>query len=164
LAAPRISLRTMRALWPLAWLLLFRPSPRVQLFEPWRHFLLRLWGADVHKEARVYPSAWIEEPWSVDLGEYSMVGEGAQLWGLAILMHHAVVSQQAAVDCSTLCHDSWVCARAYVHNAEIGAGAVVGACAVVTDQNIPPYAVVAGNPARVIKQRELKCEPSSACP
>ncbi|HPD93608.1 MAG: CatB-related O-acetyltransferase [Rhodobacter sp.] len=34
----------------------------------------------------------------------------------------------------------------------IGAGAIVAACAVVT-RDVPPYAVVAGNPARVVKHR-----------
>lgn len=34
----------------------------------------------------------------------------------------------------------------------IGTGAVVGACAVVT-KDVPDYAVVAGNPARIIKYR-----------
>ncbi|MCB1411428.1 MAG: CatB-related O-acetyltransferase [Rhodobacter sp.] len=34
----------------------------------------------------------------------------------------------------------------------IGAGAIVAACAVVT-RDVPPYAVVAGNPARVVKSR-----------
>ncbi|MBV8923397.1 DapH/DapD/GlmU-related protein, partial [Bradyrhizobium sp.] len=32
----------------------------------------------------------------------------------------------------------------------IGEGAVVGACSVVT-RDVPPFAVVAGNPARVIR-------------
>ena len=33
----------------------------------------------------------------------------------------------------------------------IGDGAVLGSCAVVT-HDVPPYAVVAGNPAKVIKE------------
>jgi len=34
----------------------------------------------------------------------------------------------------------------------IGKGAIIGACAVVT-KDIPPYAIVAGNPAKIIKYR-----------
>jgi acetyltransferase-like isoleucine patch superfamily enzyme len=34
----------------------------------------------------------------------------------------------------------------------IGDGAVLGACSVVT-QNVPPYAIVAGNPARIVRYR-----------
>ena len=35
---------------------------------------------------------------------------------------------------------------------EIGSGAIVAARSVLT-QNVPPYAIVAGNPARVVKTR-----------
>jgi serine acetyltransferase len=34
----------------------------------------------------------------------------------------------------------------------IGDGAVVGACSVLTE-DVPPYAIVAGNPARLIRYR-----------
>ncbi|MBB5480255.1 acyltransferase [Micromonospora parathelypteridis] len=49
--------------------------------------------------------------------------------------------------------DVWVGTRAVIlHGVTIGRGAVIGAGAVVT-RSVPPYAVAAGNPARVIRLR-----------
>lgn len=49
--------------------------------------------------------------------------------------------------------DVWIGARAIIlKKVTIGKGAVVGAGSVVT-KNVPPYAVVVGNPARIIKMR-----------
>jgi acetyltransferase-like isoleucine patch superfamily enzyme len=46
--------------------------------------------------------------------------------------------------------DAWIGARAtLLRGARIGAGAIVGAAAVV-DFDVPPLAVVAGNPARIV--------------
>ena len=39
-----------------------------------------------------------------------------------------------------------------LHGVEIGRGAIVGAGAVVT-KNVPPYAIVCGNPAKIIRYR-----------
>jgi acetyltransferase-like isoleucine patch superfamily enzyme len=51
----------------------------------------------------------------------------------------------------TLCDDVWVAEGATVlGNVTVGAGAIVAAHAVVT-KDVPPLAVVAGNPARVIR-------------
>jgi putative colanic acid biosynthesis acetyltransferase WcaF len=48
---------------------------------------------------------------------------------------------------------AWVAADAFVGpGVTIGEGAVIGARAVVTD-DIEPWVVVAGNPARVVKRR-----------
>lgn len=50
-------------------------------------------------------------------------------------------------------NDVWIGANAVIMSGvTIGDGAVVGACSVVT-KNVPPYAIVAGNPARIVKYR-----------
>jgi chloramphenicol O-acetyltransferase type B len=49
--------------------------------------------------------------------------------------------------------DVWIGTRAVIlHGVTVGRGAVVGAGAVVT-RSVPPYAIVAGNPARVVRLR-----------
>ena len=50
-------------------------------------------------------------------------------------------------------HDVWIGARVMVPGGvKIGTGAVVAAGSIVT-KDVPAYAVVAGNPARIVKQR-----------
>lgn len=50
-------------------------------------------------------------------------------------------------------NDVWIGHRATVMpGVHIGDGAIIAACAVVT-RNVEPYTVVAGNPARVVRQR-----------
>jgi maltose O-acetyltransferase len=50
--------------------------------------------------------------------------------------------------------DVWIGARSIIlQGVRIGSGAIVGAGAVVT-KDVPPYAIVAGNPAQVIRYRE----------
>lgn len=50
-------------------------------------------------------------------------------------------------------HDIWLGRDATVMpGIHIGSGAIVAACSVVT-KDVPPYAIVAGNPARVVRMR-----------
>lgn len=56
----------------------------------------------------------------------------------------------------TIGHDVWIGNGAFIRQGiTIGNGAIVGACAVVT-HDVPPYAIVAGNPASVRGYRFAK--------
>lgn len=53
----------------------------------------------------------------------------------------------------TIGHDVWIGTDALIlSGVTIGTGAIVGACAVIT-KDVPPYAIVVGNPARIIRKR-----------
>ncbi len=162
--------KAARALWGLVWLLLYRPSPRP--LHGWRRMLLRLFGASVGKGALVYPSARIWAPWNLTLGVGSTLGDGVDCYsvGHIRLGAGAVVSQRAYLCAATrdiddpdkhlmtapivLADKAWVAAEAYIApGVTLGEGGVAAARAVVT-RDVAAWTVVAGNPARVIRQRK----------
>lgn len=159
-----------RVLWGAGqWL--FRLSPRPCF--GWRRFILRVFGATVGREVHIYSSATVYFPWQLKIGAWSSIGEGALIYNLGqvLIGERSTISHKAHLCAGT--HDYrhpdlpllkppiqigdqvWICADAFVGpGVVIGEGAVVGARAVVLS-NIEPWAVVGGNPARVIKRREL---------
>ncbi len=162
--------RAARALWGVVRVLVFRPTPRP--LHAWRRFLLRCFGARIGRGVRVYASAKVWAPWNLTMGDYSVLGDDADCYAVDRIEigAHAVVSQYAHLCAAT--HDidqphfplvtkpirigarAWIAAGAFVGpGVTVGDGAVVGARAVVM-KDVPPQAVVAGNPARLLRTRK----------
>lgn len=160
-----------RALWALA-TPLFRWSPR-PLFG-WRRWLLRRFGARVGAAVHIDPSARIEIPWNLDIEDGAAIGAYAWVYSLGPVRigARATVSHRAHLCAGThdyadpslpllrigvsIGADAWICSDAFVGpGVSVGEGAVVGAAAVAT-RDVEAWNVIAGNPARFVKMRELK--------
>lgn len=160
-----------RVLWALC-TPLFRLSPRP--FFGWRRWLLRAFGAHIGQHVNIYPSARITMPWNLVVDDGAAIGEDALIYnlGMVTIGASATISQRAHLCAGT--HDytdrtmpllkepvtigpsCWICADAFVGpGVSIGEGTVVGARAVVM-RPVEPWKVVAGNPARVVKDRVLR--------
>jgi putative colanic acid biosynthesis acetyltransferase WcaF len=140
----------------------------------WRRFVLRCFGARIGRDVHVYPSTRIYFPWNLVAGDWSAIGEEALIYNLGpvTLGAKTTISHRAHLCAGT--HDyrqpdlpllkppilikdqAWICADAFIGpGVTVGEGAVVGARAVVV-RDVEPWVVVAGNPARVLKKREMK--------
>src|SRR5262249_1232049 len=95
--------RLARALWHVAYVLLFRPSPRP--LDEWRALLLRAFGARVGANPRIYAKCVIWAPWNLDCEDSVSIADGAVIYNAARvhLGSHAIVSQDAYVCTAT--HD-----------------------------------------------------------
>jgi putative colanic acid biosynthesis acetyltransferase WcaF len=151
--------------------LLFRFSPRPCF--GWRRLILRCFGAKVGQNVNIYPTAIIYFPWHLEIGDWSAIGEDALIYNLGpITIGQRVTISHRAHLCAgthdfrqadmpllkppiTIKDQAWICAQAFVGpGVTVGTGAVVGAAAVVV-KDVPDWKIVAGNPAQVIKDREL---------
>jgi putative colanic acid biosynthesis acetyltransferase WcaF len=162
-----------RVLW-MAGGLVFRLSPRPCFGL--RRGLLRLFGASVGREVHVYPSTHIYFPWNLQIGDWSAIGEWALIYNLGMVKigERATLSQRVHVCAGT--HDyrdpampllkppvsiqnsAWICADAFIGpGVTVHEGAVVGACSVVV-KDVSAWTVVAGNPARFLKERQMNSE------
>jgi acetyltransferase-like isoleucine patch superfamily enzyme len=91
----------------------------------------------------------------VSLGDKVMIGQNVAISGLNHVYTDITVSikeQPISVKKITIADETWIGANAtIVAGITIGKHSVIAAGSVVT-KNIPDYSVVAGNPARIIKQ------------
>jgi len=158
-----------RVVWGIAWLVLYRPSPRG--LHGVRRMVLRVFGAKIGKGAHPYPAARIWAPWNLVMGDHSCISDFVDCYCVdkVELGDHAVVSQYSFL--CTASHDyndpgfllvtspikisakAWVAADVFNGpGVEVGEGAVIGARSCVI-KNVAAWDVVVGNPAMKIKTR-----------
>src|SRR5690606_35635197 len=158
------------------WMLVGRPIFRLS-FHNWYGFrvrLLRLFGARIGEGVRLRPSVHVEIPWNLDIRDGVTVGDFAILYSLGKITigERTIISQYAHLCAGThdytdrrfplirdpieIGPDAWISADAFVGpNVRIGRLCVLGARASAY-KDLEPAMVYVGNPARPLKQRELK--------
>ena len=134
---------------------------------------MRLFGAHIGAKVLIYPSVDIWAPWNLFIGDRSVVGPNVVLYNVDRIQiaEDVTVSQNSHL--CTASHNiesisrelqhapivikkgAWIFADVFLSmGVQIGEGAIVGARSVVA-KSVEAQNVVVGNPARVIKKRQL---------
>ena len=158
------------AIW--SWSVLMLPSYRLRLW-----YLTRILRYSIAPSASIHSGCWVSG-FHLSIGEHSVINRRCRLdarGGIRIGANVSISPECYLISSSHDPHSSsfsgsgkptavtihdyaWLGVRALVlPGVTIGRGAVVGAGAVVS-RDVPPMAIAAGNPARVIGQRQA--EPS----
>jgi putative colanic acid biosynthesis acetyltransferase WcaF len=164
--------RFLMLLWDLCWALfcIWTPKP----LNKWRLFWLKLFGCKIDGMPFVHQRARIAVPWNLVLRDRACLGDRTNAYSLGVIEinNEATIAQEAYL-CSathdfsdgntplatakiTIGENVFIGARAFVMpGINIGDGAVIGACSIVT-QDIAPNVICAGNPCRPIKPRIIR--------
>lgn len=156
-------------------ILLFRYSPaKTGIFRKWRVFILRLFGARISYKARIHPTAKIDYPWKLTMGDYSSLGEHSWAYcldeisiGEKTCIGNDVYILTGSHDITSLSFDLvtkpvrigngvWVAVGSYILPGVTLADMTVVAAKSCVPKSTDEYDVVGGNPAKFIKKRVLQ--------
>jgi putative colanic acid biosynthesis acetyltransferase WcaF len=157
-----------RILWEFGnFIFRYTPRPCFQL----RRMILRFFGAKIGSEVNIYSSVKIFFPWNLEIGNYSSIGENAQIYNLGLIKigEYTTISQNSHLCSGThdyknntmplvkteiiIANNVWICADAFIGpNVVINDYAIIAARAVVV-KNVMENEMVGGNPAQYIKLR-----------
>jgi acetyltransferase-like isoleucine patch superfamily enzyme len=135
---------------------------------------IHLWRADrgTYFDRNVNIISWSDD-YVINLGKYNSIGRdcnfflhanhrpdwittSSQLWGPVtpeIAEMHMGMGHPSCKGDIIIENDVWIGAKSTIMSGvKIGNGAIIAAGSVVT-KDVPPYAIVAGNPAKVVKYR-----------
>ena len=117
-----------------------------------RHVLLQ--NSIIGRYVHIGPNCVIN---SAEIGSYSSVAPHVQIGGLEHpyweLSTSTFLSDKSVRNKTVIGNDVWIGASAIIKaGVRLGNGAVVGANSFV-NTDVPPYAIVVGSPARIIKYR-----------
>jgi putative colanic acid biosynthesis acetyltransferase WcaF len=156
---------TQATLWRLAW-------KKITFLRP---AILKCFGTRTPLRAvMLSESVRVQFPWWLVLGNHVAIGRGVIFYNLGgIELGNRVVVSQDVYFCGgthdytlptyplqrrriVVEDDVWIGAGAFIGpGVRVGKGAIVGARAVVM-RDVPPWKVVAGNPARIVKDRVMR--------
>ena len=163
----------LRLVWCFTWTICAKWLPR-SVGRRWKNLILRLFGAKIARTAHVYSTAKVFYPPFLTMGEYSCLASDVECYNVAPISIGANTTVSQGAYLCTASHDvtdplnplitapiviedqAWIGVRAFVGmGVTISQGAVVGATASVY-KDVEPWTVVGGNPAKFIKNREIK--------
>ena len=130
---------------------------------------MRLFGTTIIGTPFVHQRARIEHPWNLTLNDQASIGDRAHVYSLGKVSvgTRAIVAQETYLCTGThdfsdpvrplqtspiiIGPDVFIGARCFVlPGVSVGANSIVGACSVLT-RSVPPNMLVAGNPAKIVR-------------